>query len=56
MKTKEYFLREDLATYKPKFKMLCDVCEFKLEKFESYVKKPYICRIIITDKVCQNKK
>jgi len=45
MKTKEYFLREDLATYKPKFKMLCAICEFKIEKFAQVNNKPYICRI-----------
>lgn len=49
MKTKEYFLREDLATYKPKFKMLCDVCEFKVEKFAQVNDKPYIYRIKIQE-------
>jgi hypothetical protein len=37
--------------YKSKLKLFCREKEFKLEKFGSYVKKPYICRIIITDKV-----
>jgi len=47
MKTKGYFLREDLATYKPKFKMLCDVCEFKINKFGNMENKSHICRIKI---------
>lgn len=51
MKTKEYFLREDLAIYKPKFKMSCDACEFKIEKFAQVNNKPYLCRIIITEKL-----
>lgn len=47
MKNRTYFLREDLDTYKPKFKMLC--CETRLEtkKFAQVDRKDYVCRIKI---------
>lgn len=34
MNKKEYFLRKDIDTYKlkPKFKLLCNKCQFKIEK------------------------
>lgn len=33
MKDREYFLREDLKTYKKKFKALCREKEYKIEKY-----------------------
>ena len=32
MKDRSYFLREDLETYKKKFLLLCNQCEFKIIK------------------------
>jgi|GEM_PF-6242546 len=53
MKNRTYFLREDLDTYKPKFKMLCAEkrieAEIKFEKFAQVDRKDYICRIKIQD-------
>lgn len=49
MKNKEYFYRDDLATYKPKFIALCNKCEFKLNKFAQIKDNEYISRIIIKE-------
>lgn len=49
MKNKEYFYRDDIATYKPKFLLLCKKCEFKVNRFAQMEQKPYICRIIIKE-------
>jgi hypothetical protein len=35
--------------FKQKYYLFCREKEFKVEKFNSYVKKPYICRILIKD-------
>lgn len=34
MKDRSYFLRKDLETYKKKFLLLCNQCEFKIIKYE----------------------
>lgn len=54
MKDKSYFFREDLDTYKPKFKLLCLVCNFEVKKVAQQENKSYICetkrkRIKITE-------
>lgn len=50
MKNREYFLREDLDTYKPKFKMLCREKRIETEIIPKTVGKeiniPYICKVI----------
>jgi len=48
MKDKSYFFREDLDTYKPKFKLLCLSCNFEVKKFALMENKDYICRVKIT--------
>jgi hypothetical protein len=35
--------------FKQKYYLFCREKEFKVEKFNSYAKKPYICRILIKD-------
>ena len=53
MKNREYFLREDLDTFKRKFKAVCREKEFKkenfIEKFGNLNDNSYICRIIIKE-------
>lgn len=53
MKNREYFLREDLDTFKRKFKSVCREKEFKTENFIEKVAQVknnnYICRIIIKE-------
>lgn len=49
MKNKEYFYRDDLSTYKPKFLLLCGKCEFKVTKFAHVKNNSYIRRIIIKE-------
>ena len=48
MKNREYFLREDLDTFKRKFKAVCREKEFKtenfIEKFGNLNNNSYICR------------
>ena len=48
MKNREYFLREDLDTFKRKFKAVCREKEFKTENFIEKVAQVknnnYICR------------
>ena len=48
MKNREYFLREDLDTFKRKFKAVCRKKEFKTENFIEKVAQVkdnnYICR------------
>ena len=44
MKNREYFLREDLDTFKRKFKAVCREKEFKIEKFGNVGNNQYICR------------
>ena len=48
MKNREYFLREDLDTFKRKFKAVCREKEFKTEKlvqkFAQLKDKDYICK------------
>ena len=50
MKNREYFLREDLDTFKRKFKSVCREKEYKIEKYSDLVvqnkNNEYICRII----------
>lgn len=50
MKNREYFLREDLGTFKPKFKILCAEKDLKTEnlvqRFGNIENKNYICRVI----------
>jgi hypothetical protein len=46
---KEQFYRGDYNTFKPKYYLFCRQKEFKLEKFESYVKNPYIRRITVKE-------
>ena len=50
MKNREYFLREDISTCKPKYLLLCNNCEITVRKFASVKNKEYISRILITDK------
>ena len=40
MKNREYFLRQDIKTYKKKFLRLCNKCEFKLVNVKD---NSYIC-------------
>lgn len=35
MRDRSYFLREDLATYKRKFKLLCQYCTFQIRQTKS---------------------
>ena len=53
MKDRDYFLREDLDTFKRKFKAVCREKEFKTENFIEKVAQlkdnSYICRIIIKE-------
>lgn len=51
MRNKEYFYKETWKTDKIKFLMLCNKCELEVIKFAQVNNKPYICRIIITDKL-----
>ena len=48
MKNREYFLREDLDTFKRKFKAVCREKEFKtenfIEKVAQFKNNNYICR------------
>ena len=48
MKNREYFLREDLDTFKRKFKAVCREKEFKVENFIEKVAQVknnnYICK------------
>lgn len=50
MKDRKYFLREDLDTFKRKFKLICPFSEFKVTKYDkslAHVKNnEYICKII----------
>ena len=53
MKNREYFLREDLDTFKRKFKAVCREKEFKkenfIEKVAQFKNNNYICRIKIEE-------
>jgi len=49
MKNREYFLREDISTCKPKYLLLCNNCEISVRKFASVKNKEYICRIKIEE-------
>ena len=49
MKNREYFLREDLDTFKRKFKAVCREKEFKIEKVAQVKNNSYICRIKIQE-------
>ena len=53
MKDREYFLREDLDTFKRKFKSVCREKEFEIKKYSDLLaqvnNKGYICRIIIKE-------
>ncbi len=44
MKNREYFLREDLDTFKRKFKAVCREKEFKVEKVAQVKNNNYLCR------------
>lgn len=46
MKDRNYFLREDLDTFKRKFKLVCPFSEFKVTKFAHIKNNEYICKII----------
>jgi len=46
MNKREHFLRKDLDTYKPKFKLLCNKYKFSIEKVAKVINKDYICKII----------
>lgn len=35
MKNRQYFYKEDLSTYKPKFVLICRQKEFKIEKYSN---------------------
>ena len=47
MKDRKYFLREDLDTFKRKFKSVCREKEFEIKKYSELLadvdKKTYIC-------------
>ena len=47
MKDRKYFLREDLDTFKRKFKLVCREKQFKIEKYDKSLadvkRKSYIC-------------
>ena len=47
MKDRKYFLREDLDTFKRKFKSVCREKEFEIKKYDKSLadvnKKSYIC-------------
>lgn len=47
---KNIFLRKDWNTYKPKFKLLCQLCAFNIEKFAYKGNSSYISRIEIKEK------
>ena len=53
MKDRSYFLREDLPTYKRKFKLVCREKEFEIEKYNKSLAQDknnsYISRIIIKE-------
>ena len=51
MKNREYFLREDLLTYKRKFKLVCREKNLEVKKYNEILAQlkdnSYICRGII---------
>jgi hypothetical protein len=47
--SKNRFYREDYPTFKKKYSLLCDFCEFKINKFGELENKSYISKIIITE-------
>ena len=53
MKNREYFLREDLLTYKRKFKLVCREKNLEIKKYNEILAQlkdnSYICRIIIKE-------
>ena len=54
MKNREYFLREDLDTFKRKFKAVCREKEFGIKKYSNLLAQSkintYISQILITEK------
>ena len=53
MTNREYFLREDLLTYKRKFKLVCREKNLEIKKYNEILAQlkdnSYICRIIIKE-------
>ena len=47
MKNKEYFYRDNWKEYEPKYLLLCNKCEFKVNTFGNVKKNDYLCRIKI---------
>ena len=54
MKNRKYFLREDLETFKRKFKAVCHETKLEIKKYSNSLaqeeNKPYISRIEIKEK------
>ena len=46
---KEQFYRKDFETFKPKYYLFCNNCNFSINKFADINKKDYICRIKIQE-------
>lgn len=52
MKNKEYFLREDLKTYKPKYLLVCNKCYLIPYIYKVGEQKPHT-KIIKIEEICK---